>query len=455
MNKIFRSISVTCILSLLMTLFIGCSTSSKAPSSSSSSTSTATEKAEQGTQEKAREVKLRFAWWGGDTRHQATLAAIDAYTKKYPNVKIDAEYMGFNGYEKKLLTQFAGDVAPDLFQNVAAWYPDISTENYADLNKYENIIDLKQFNESLLEECTYNEKLQALPTGVQASVMMYNKDLFGKFGIAEDTVWNWDKVLEVGKKVHAEDQEYYLLPAPDLDTINRLILIPYISQKTGDIFIHDDYTMAFDKPVLVDALKYLQDLFTTGALAPISVATATMQNDPNVVKGKVGLSISFTGTVINTKALNPDVHWGVTQIPMLSDAKDSANPVRSGVTFSINAKSQELDESAKFLNWILNDQEAALILTQERGVPASDIARNTLADNNKIDPLIAQALEIANKNPGKRPNAVSENAEIWQISKDVITALSMGKTTPEKGADTIIKQCAAKLKELKAAAEKK
>ena len=34
------------------------------------------------------EVTLRFSWWGGDSRHEATQKAVDAFMAKYPNIKV-------------------------------------------------------------------------------------------------------------------------------------------------------------------------------------------------------------------------------------------------------------------------------------------------------------------------------------------------------------------------------
>ncbi|KAK6029582.1 hypothetical protein OSTOST_04299 [Ostertagia ostertagi] len=40
---------------------------------------------------------LRFAWWGGASRHQSTLAALKVFEQRH-GVRVKAEYMGFNGY---------------------------------------------------------------------------------------------------------------------------------------------------------------------------------------------------------------------------------------------------------------------------------------------------------------------------------------------------------------------
>ncbi|RZL28504.1 MAG: carbohydrate ABC transporter substrate-binding protein, partial [Rubrivivax sp.] len=50
---------------------------------------------------------LRFAWWGGASRHQATLAALKLFEQRH-GVRVKAEYMGFSGYLERLTTQIAG-----------------------------------------------------------------------------------------------------------------------------------------------------------------------------------------------------------------------------------------------------------------------------------------------------------------------------------------------------------
>ena len=52
-------------------------------------------------------AQLRFVWWGSDARHEATLAAVARYCELYPNVQIDCEYQGYDGYQQKLMTQIA------------------------------------------------------------------------------------------------------------------------------------------------------------------------------------------------------------------------------------------------------------------------------------------------------------------------------------------------------------
>ena len=60
----------------------------------------------------AKDVKLRFSWWGADSRHKATLAAMKLYETQNPGVKIEGEYGAFANFYLKLITQLNGNTAP-------------------------------------------------------------------------------------------------------------------------------------------------------------------------------------------------------------------------------------------------------------------------------------------------------------------------------------------------------
>ena len=48
---------------------------------------------------------LRFSWWGGDDRHDATLKAIDLWNKIHPEISITPEYGGWDGWTEKTVSQ--------------------------------------------------------------------------------------------------------------------------------------------------------------------------------------------------------------------------------------------------------------------------------------------------------------------------------------------------------------
>jgi multiple sugar transport system substrate-binding protein len=74
----------------------------------------------------AQPVELRIAWWGSQARHDRTIAVIELFQKKYPNIKIAYEYALWDDYWVKMNTQAAGNNLPDIvqqdYQKIAEWY---------------------------------------------------------------------------------------------------------------------------------------------------------------------------------------------------------------------------------------------------------------------------------------------------------------------------------------------
>ncbi|TBL75689.1 ABC transporter substrate-binding protein [Paenibacillus thalictri] len=399
----------------------------------------------------AKQVTLRFSWWGNDPRHQATLKAIDLYMKQNPNVKIEAEYMGFDGFYKKLLTQFAGNTAPDLLQFTYEWDNDMS-DFLLDL-KGNKSLDVSGIDPEVIKNFgTYKDRMIMVPSGAFAATTFYNEAFFDKYGIAKDTVWTWDKIMEEGKKIHEKDAKAYLLTA-DVDVLNKLILQPYIAQLSGKTWINDDFTTGFNREQLVKGLTYMSDLYKNGVIEPFGDSSAfvgKMEQNPKWVKGEIGMLFDYVQSYDKYKqALGTNGKLAVSAFPQMDGAAQSGNPVIAGTGFAVNKKSPNADEAVKFINWMTNDKDAALLLETQRGIPAASTAKKALQDANKLDPNITKGLDLAAKVKSVAPNVISTNAELAQIVKDAFQKLIYAKQTADQTADEILKGYGDKLKELK------
>ncbi|MDE6779945.1 MAG: ABC transporter substrate-binding protein, partial [Ruminococcus sp.] len=69
---------------------------------------------------------LRFSWWGGDDRHEATLKAIELWNVLHPDIEIKAEYGGWDGWQEKINTQIGGGSEPDIMQINYDWLVTLS-----------------------------------------------------------------------------------------------------------------------------------------------------------------------------------------------------------------------------------------------------------------------------------------------------------------------------------------
>ncbi|MFR1062163.1 MAG: extracellular solute-binding protein [Enterocloster sp.] len=103
-------------------------------------------------------ITLRMNWWGGDNRHKATLEAIRAFEKKYPNIKVEAEYESFTGHEEKVALALKSGSAADVIQLNMDWVFNYSPEGgmFTDLNSLSNVIDLTAYDKTDLDFFTTN-----------------------------------------------------------------------------------------------------------------------------------------------------------------------------------------------------------------------------------------------------------------------------------------------------------
>ena len=150
-------------------------------------------------------VTLRFMWWGGDERAEATLNVIDAFEAAHPWITIEAEYGSDDGYQEKLTAQLVSGTVADIFQMGTGWMPGYVESNagyFADFNDYADTIDLSTFEESIKKNNgQFDGHQYGLPTGISGHAFLYNAGLAEEIGLDFSKDYTWDDLLKMGKKV--------------------------------------------------------------------------------------------------------------------------------------------------------------------------------------------------------------------------------------------------------------
>ena len=131
-------------------------------------------------------VTLRVCWWGSQTRHDLTMAAIEKFEEKYPNITVEAEFTSWDGYWSKLATQVAGNLLPDVIQMDYQYLNQYATSGVlADLGPYyeSGAIDVSNVDESVLVSGQVNGVNYALSTGTNALATFYRQDVLDEAGL--------------------------------------------------------------------------------------------------------------------------------------------------------------------------------------------------------------------------------------------------------------------------------
>ncbi|WP_341414220.1 sugar ABC transporter substrate-binding protein [Paenibacillus filicis] len=383
-------------------------------------------------------VKLRIMWWGSQARHDATLKALDAYTKKHPHVTFEPEFSGFDGYADKLATQAAAKHAPDLIQMNPPWLSEYAGRNQlADLSKG---IRLEDVDKSLIDSGTYKDKLYAIPLGNNATGMIYNKDAIDKLGLAlPASGWTWEQYYEFGRQAKAKlgKGNYVLMDATGDYTLYSAY---QLSQGKG-YPITEDGKFNIDKATWLAYVQTYAELRKDGVVPPADIASTDKESDAK-------LDLLNNGTVLMRRslaALYPGydgVKPGAYTLAVQPKGVQSSSWLKPSMFWSVSADSKHIEESKKFIEWFINDPEAADILGTTRGVPVSKKVLDDLtpkltpSDKLQIELIKSVSLDAQPFNPGAKGWSNYTDKDFKDIGEKVM----FGKITPEAGYAELVKK---------------
>lgn len=444
-------LSVTMIAGMLT----GCGSSSTESGDSTASTSqTQSEVTEQNTASEISQtaasddepITLRFAWWGGDERNAATLEVIEQFEALHPNVTIEAEYGGNDGYHDKLATQLASGTAADIVQVDPETFPQyVSTGDYfVNYMDYSNM-DLSTFDENYISleiNGRYDGKQLGLPTGISGAGILVNQDLADEIGIDFTQAYTWDDLLEMGRKVREYDDSMYLLCA-NKEYIVNLIVFNYGKQLCGStLFDKETGELNITEEQMAELMQYVKKLYDEGVVAPASYQAAyggdNLQSDANWIAGKYVSALTYISTIDVMVAANDSANYSMSQLPMLSGCTEKGWASNTPQVMAVTKTCEHPEMAVEFMNYFFNNETALATLGATRSVPPTENARKICSENGKLSEVTMEGANIAAAAGGTPNDKISSSEEAKTILFDAVETVGYGATTPEEAASEII-----------------
>lgn len=358
---------------------VGCMPTSKPQESTGEQNAQASD-ATQGTEEPAAPeglevdtqtpITLRLNWWGGDSRNQATLAAIDKFQEKYPNIKVAAEYEAFNGHEEKIALGIKSGNAADVMQLDWSWVSTYSPkgDNFYDLNKVSNILDLDNYTEGDKSVFTINGKLNAIPISNTGRVFCWNKTTFDKIGVEIPTTL--DELLAAGKAFEAYDDSYYPLVTKELD--RAFLMVYYLQCKYGKDWVKDGALQYSQEEIAegFDFLKNLEDNHVIPTLQKVAGDGADLiDTNANWIDGHyAGIFLYDTSIVKHAEAVK-DGEFVIGDYIKMGDYHGGF--IKVNQAFGISATTEHPAEAAALIQFLVAEEDGVKTLGDTRGVPAN------------------------------------------------------------------------------------
>jgi len=409
-----------------------------------------------------RNAVLRFAWWGGAGRHEATLKALALFERRH-GVRVKAEYMGFNGYLERLTTQIAGGSEPELMQINWAWLAMFSKRGngFADLNQHAALLDLAQFDRGDLAYGEVAGKLNALPVSFSARVMLWNQAAFQRAGLALPT--SWDELFATGPAFRrALGEEAYPLDGELYDMM--LLAQAWVQQRHGVAYVDPaEPRVAMSEAAALDWVRIYRRLIAEHVATPLPLraslggAEKPTEQQPDWVVGRWAGNYTWDSVIaLRASTLDQQQKLVLGEFPTLPGALDSGMFGRPTVMYAVSRHAErrgKAEIAAKLTNFLLTDPEAAALLGRTRGLPSARGPFEQLKAAGALPPLEVAAHEQIQRQREsgrlKRPAPLFEHARLHKFMREVFETVAYGKTDDLGAARRLVTEGQALLQRIK------
>ncbi|MFS0725512.1 ABC transporter substrate-binding protein [Paenibacillus sp. 1P07SE] len=317
------------------------------------------------TAEETKDTKLRIVWWGSQARHDATNKVLEIYTEAHPHITFEPDFSGFDSYWDKLATQSAARNAPDIIQMDAQYFNEYAGRNQlADLSSGINVDAL---DENLLAAGRYEDKLYAIPIGSNPFGIVYNQLAIEKMGLTVPEEWTWDEMFQLARDIQPKlEQGKYALR--DFTVDGEVYEMFQLSKGKGPLA--QDGELNLDAGVWQEWVGLFDELRQEGVVPPAEISVAEKKYDPQqdlLLNGTVLIKQSYASDFPAWESVQP----GAFALAKAPRSEQAGGYVKPSMYWSVSAHSAHIEEAKQFIDYFINNEEAADVLGVIRGIPVS------------------------------------------------------------------------------------
>ena len=388
---------------------------------------------------------IKFTWWGGEARHNATQEAVNAFMAKYPGIDVEVNFGAWSEWESARALEFQSGTAADVNQINLSWINefDSNCDVFLDLNEVADIIDLSQWDEAALDMMKdANGGIAGVPVAMTGRVFYWDKTTFDEAGIGVPT--SMAELREAGKVFQEKlGDGYYPLALGEFD---RMILMTFYLQAKYGKAIFEDGALNFTVEELQDGLDFIMSLEADHVIPSIVTidgdAASSLDQNPKFIEGQYAGILEWDSAPLKYRDALAEGREFVVGDEFTDFGDNGSTGVFTKVSlgFAISQTSEHPKESAMLIEYLCNDPEGAAIMASERGIPQSKAAYAVLEEAGKLDSLIAEAhgkVMAASEypeNPVFEANDLKGNEGTYRY---VFGGLSYGEFDTEEGAEEL------------------
>jgi raffinose/stachyose/melibiose transport system substrate-binding protein len=291
---------------------------------------------------------------------------IEKFEKENPNIDVEQASPPDAGTVIKTRVS-KGDIPDIISVGGDMGYNDLSKAGvFTDISDDKVLEKVQPAYIQMLKDITGQEKIYAVPFATNAVGVIYNKAIFNELGLAVPKTWDefvaLSETIQKAGKVpfyHTYKESWTLLPSFNALAANTQGADFYEQLNNGKVLAGKKYKEAVEKMVVLS--KYGHKNQQGVAYADGNTAFA---------KGESAMYLQGIWAIPEIKKANPDIELGVFPFPATNNPDE--NKVVSGVDllFGLAAKSEHPEEAKKFIEFMLQDENAKQYLEEQNAFSA-------------------------------------------------------------------------------------
>lgn len=288
--------------------------------------------------------------WGFAEDEMLIKPIIEAYKKERPNVTIKFTPQNLQNYRLRVQTQIANNQGPDVFIIHNSWAPMFIRTNTIS-SAPETLITMNDINKDyypiVKDTLTFNNRIYALPRGVDGLALIYNEDILKSAGVSVPQTWEQFREAAIKTTVVGADGKIKTAGA-GMGTTNN---VDYWSDILGLLFFQQ---LVNPETPNTSAGAEVIEFYTSFTKDPSrSVWSKDLEPSTQLFKdGRLTFLIAPSSMISYLKQSNPTLNFKTAALPQLASRYVSYG---SFWAYAVSNNSQYKDKAWDFVTFLTSE----------------------------------------------------------------------------------------------------
>jgi raffinose/stachyose/melibiose transport system substrate-binding protein len=309
-------------------------------------------------------VKVSITSWRSDQNEQELYKKIqEELSKVAPEIELEFKPVKSTEYNTSLSVALKTDSAADIIH----LRPYAGAKTLADSDYLEPIDGLEGLNvftaDQLVAAQGSDGKQYGVPYMLSATQILYNKEIFDKYGLTEPATW--DEMIKTADKLKENNVTPFAFGSKEgwvLSLMHGAIAPQFYGSDFIDKFLKGEAKL--DNP---EFLKSIEAMNSLKPYFPKNFEGLGMEDIRTLfATGQSGMVINGHFEIASIQALNPEIQIGMFPVPPVDANGQASITTWVDGSFGINKQSKNKEAAKKVLQFMTTDTYGSLILNSTK-----------------------------------------------------------------------------------------